>query len=48
MSPTWTLSQGKHDIYHRRDQGLTFEIVHEHRSADDCWVVIHGRVYDVS
>ena len=27
---------------------VTFEELQNHRSRDDCWVLIHGKVYDMS
>lgn len=29
-------------------KAITFEEVEKHNKKDDCWMIIHGKVYDVT
>ena len=31
-----------------KEKLITFEEVEKHNSSSDCWMVIHGKVYDVT
>jgi cytochrome b involved in lipid metabolism len=33
---------------HASAKAITFEEVEKHDKKDDCWMVIHGKVYDVT